>query len=164
VGRELTFWTIRLATLFYALAVFARLRNPKSPLAGRIPWTLGCIFYLIHVALAFEFFHGWSHASAVQETARRTWEMFGVASGSGIYWNYVFTAVWVADAAWWWISALSHCRRPKWLTCAIHGFMGFLFFNAVIIFGSPLSRWFGALVLLALAAYVGCRKPRRYIA
>ena len=151
MGRELTFWTIRAATLCYALAVFARLRRRESVTAGRIPWTAGCVLYLVHVALAFHFFHNWSHADAVRETARRTQEMFGIADGSGVYWNYLFTAVWTIDVFWWWTSARKY---PNWLKYAIHGFMAFMFLNAVIVFGSPGMRWLGAVVLAALLVYI----------
>lgn len=32
-------------------------------------------------------------------TARRTLDMTGLASGAGLYLNYLFVAVWIADAA-----------------------------------------------------------------
>jgi hypothetical protein len=152
MGKQLTYWTIRAATALYALALVARMRRPKSLDSGRVLWTAGCLLYLVHVALAFHFFHSWSHSAAYAETARRTLEMFGVASGRGIYWNYLFTAVWTFDAAWWWIAAASYRSRSPSIEYAIQGFLAFMFFNAVLVFGSPGMRWFGALLGVALLA------------
>ena len=73
--------------------------------------------------------------------------MFGTASGSGVYWNYVFTAVWGVDVLWWWIAPFKYEARAKWITYAIHGFLAFMFFNAAIVFGSPFMRIFGVLLM-----------------
>jgi len=69
---------------------------------------------------------------------------------SGLYLNYVFTVVWVADAAWWLLSAASYARRPRWINATVHGFMAFMFFNATVVFGKGATRWLGAAVTAGL--------------
>ncbi|MBM3786009.1 MAG: hypothetical protein FJW30_16740 [Acidobacteria bacterium] len=81
--------------------------------------------YLIHVALAFTFVYGWSHAAALRETARQTRELFGVDSGAGIYLNYLMTLVWGADCIWNW-------RARAWRVF-VHALLAFLFFNASVV-------------------------------
>jgi hypothetical protein len=132
--------------------------------AARITWTLACAFYLAHVVTAFQFHHHWSHLAAYRETARQTAEVFGLNWGGGLYFNYVFTLLWIADAAWWWQTGLDRYRcRPGWMTLAVHAFFGFMFLNATAVFGSGPMRWFGvaAALILALMAFAmtGSRSP-----
>ncbi len=130
----LTLWTIRLACILY----FAALLGWR-----RWAWTAGLIAYLTHVAAAFAFRHGWSHDAAFRETARRTDELFGVQSGAGLYFNYAFTAVWLADVVWLWTSGDTYRTRPRWISVSIHAFMAFMFFNATVVFASGWVRWLG---------------------
>ena len=92
-GEAFTIWTVRLATLLYvaALAIWVTANSPRGRKIARLGWTAACLCYLAHVYGAFAFMHGWSHASAYLETARQTQELFGLAWGGGIYFNYLFT-------------------------------------------------------------------------
>ncbi len=132
--------TVRIAVLLYVLAYVLP--------AGRWLWTLGCFAYLLHVAAAFHFAHGWSHDHAFETTKLRSLETTGWDSGSGLYVNYAFTLVWLGDVALLWLGV----RQPRWLFWSVHGFMAFMMFNAVIVFGQGAIRWWGlaAGVLLAL--------------
>jgi len=100
-----------------------------------------CILFLFHVAIAFHLGHGWSHRDAFERTERIS------GFGPGIFVSYLFLAVWVADAIWAWAAFDSYLSRPRWLSWTIIGFMGFVWFNAVFVFGSWLFRvttlWFG---------------------
>ena len=117
-------WTIRLACIFYVIAVAQIIRRRPA----RAYWIIGCALYLAHVAAAFQYAYHWSHEFAVQEIARQTgW-------GGGVWFNYVFTAVWSADALWWLIAPLSRAARPGWVGIAMHSFMGFMFVNGAIVF------------------------------
>jgi hypothetical protein len=140
----LILWTVRLATLFYVLALLRV--HPK------LSWTAGCLCFLAHVYAAFEFHHHWSHDSAHAETALQTAKLFGINSGNGIYFNYLFVMTWTADTAWWWINEKSRETRAKWISASIHGFMAFMFFNGVVVFANGPIRWIGlaatALILL----------------
>ena len=137
-------WTIRLATLCYAAALAQLIyRRDARPL-----WTLGCLLYLAHVLAAFHFAYHWSHAFAVAETARQTQALFGLNWGGGVWFNYVFTALWTADTLWWWCSPQTRASRPLLLSRSIHFYLAWMFINGAIVFPQGLTRW----VSLALAA------------
>src|SRR5262245_23179114 len=104
-GDSLTRGTIWLALgCAAAMAVEAMLcqQRPRDERLARWLWTLGCAAYLGHVLAAFHFYHHWSHAAASRETARQTTETIGITWAGGIYFNYLFTALWLADVVWWW--------------------------------------------------------------
>ena len=129
-GQALTVWVIWLATALYVAAVAGWLMRQDR--LARVLWTAGCGLYVVHVAGAFQFYHHWSHAAAYRETARQTLEVVGLNWGGGLYFNYVFTAVWVADVIWWWRGIETYRRRPRAITIAVHTFMAFMFLNAVL--------------------------------
>ena len=114
--------------------------------AARIFWIAGGAFYLAHVAAAFQFEHHWSHAVAYEATARQTADVFGLNWGGGLYFNYVFTILWIAQAIWWWRS-----RALQW-------FFAFMFFNATIVFGSWLMRVLGLVSIVALVVVYKLRR------
>ncbi len=148
IGALLTLWSARLAFLLYAAALAAWLTGKPRP--ARVAWALGFLVYLSHVVSAFHFHHHWSHAAAYEETARRTAELFGVRSGSGLYCNYAFTAVWALDVIWIWSSPETYRRRPRSIAAATHSFMAFMFFNATVAFVSGWVRWLGLTATVAL--------------
>ncbi|MBZ5603337.1 MAG: hypothetical protein LAO79_13635 [Acidobacteriia bacterium] len=139
-----------------SLALWMKRRDAGA----RLAWTAGCALYLAHVAAAFALRHHWSHAAAYQETARQTREVFGIDSGAGIYFNYAFTILWIADALWWWLAGLDRYRtRPRRVTVAVHLFFAFMFFNGAIVFGSPFMRWLGTAAILILLVVAASRLP-----
>ena len=140
----------------YVLSVALWLKRRDG--AARIAWTIACAFYLAHVAAAFQLRHHWSHLAALQETARQTREVFGVNWGGGLYFNYAFTIVWIADAYWWWRAGLTGYRaRRRWVALGVNLFFAFMFFNATVVFGSPFMRWFGVAAMLILAVVAASR-------
>ena len=160
-GEAITRLTVQGALLLYAATLGLRLARPSSGRAARILWTAGCLLFLAHVAAAFHFFHGWSHAHAYRETARQTRDLVGVGSGAGLYLNYVFTAAWVADAAWWWIAGLDrYRRRGQWVDVLLHGFMLFIAINATVVFERGPIRWVGVGVAGVLVALLLIRRNR----
>ncbi|MGI9471428.1 MAG: hypothetical protein ACR2NZ_07855, partial [Rubripirellula sp.] len=79
------------------LAVFSRmvLRIARPRLPQESPslsdcdlWTIGFAAYVVHVLLAFEFVHQWSHNRAWQQTAEETAQVTGLTRGDGIWVNY----------------------------------------------------------------------------
>jgi hypothetical protein len=148
-GELLTRWTVRVAVAFYVASLATRVRIPKW---SRFAWTLGCLAYLVHVVCAFEFYHHWSHAEAYAFTARQTAAVVGLDWGGGIYVNYAFTFVWLADVVWWWSAVKSYEIRSRWIEWSVQAFMGFIAFNGTVVFASGFSRWFGigACVVLAV--------------
>jgi hypothetical protein len=151
-GEAFTVWSVRAATVVYAAALAFRLvaKSSGGRRAARLLWTAGCAFYLAHVCGAFQYFHGWSHASAYAETARQTAALFGVEWGGGLYFNYVFTIAWLADVLWWWRGSERYENRPRWISASLHAFFALMFFNGAVVFASGPSRWFGAAATPAL--------------
>jgi hypothetical protein len=160
-GELLTRWTVYLALALYATALAIRClaagRRPALQ-GARLAWTGGCLAFLAHVGCAFQFYHGWSHARALAATAERAAEVVGLAWGGGLYANYAFGLLWAADAGWWWLRPDGYRRRPAGLEGAVQGFLGFMAFNATVVFGAGAVRWGACLGLLGLAAAAWCRR------
>lgn len=157
VGLEvaLTKWTIWVALVGYVAGasglILAR-QQPRWTYLARLAWTLGCLAYLGHVYCAFQFYHGWSHAAAFEETARQTRETVGWEVGEGLFVSYLFTLVWLADVVWWWLAgAESYMRRPRLFTITWQAFFFFIVFNATVVFESGAARWLGMVLCAGLA-------------
>jgi hypothetical protein len=163
-GEWITRWTVRGALALYALSVALRLAAPGRRRGARLLWTIGCVLFLAHVAVAFHFYHGWSHAHAYRETARQTRERFGIDWGGGLYFNYAFTVAWAADAAYGWVAGPdAYQRRSRWVGAALHAFFLFMAFNGAIVFAAGATRWVAAVVMggLLLLALVRLGRVRR---
>jgi hypothetical protein len=153
MGELLIAWSARVVVVFYLLRLAADvlIADPvRRDRWARWAWTVGCAVYLVHVAFAFQFLHHWSHAAAVEHAARRTFEVVGLEFGAGIFVNYVFTLLWIADVVLWWRRSLT--GRPTgpvyyWVIQAIFGFM---MFNATVVFGPAFWRWVAAGALVAI--------------
>jgi hypothetical protein len=176
-GELLTRWSIRLALLFYTIALALLLRcfhsgmggspmQPRNARTGRpchlvqiirmarLAWTLGCLFYLSHILLAFHFFYRWSETFAYNQTARQTRELFGLNWGGGLYFNYLFTAIWIGDATYWWLAGDDrYLRRSPRITLPIHAFLFFIAVNGAIIFPHGPMRHVSAIIAVFLLAY-----------
>ncbi|HUF62613.1 MAG TPA: hypothetical protein VMN36_11110 [Verrucomicrobiales bacterium] len=153
-GELLTRLSIWLAVTAYAIACAGMLlRREQRVESGwiRVVWTLGCGFFLVHVACAFGFYHEWSHADAYRATARQTAEMTGTEWGGGVYFNYLFAAFWSADALWQWSAPSSFARRPKIVAAVLHGYLFFMVFNGAFIFVRGPAKWLGLLLCAGVA-------------
>src|SRR5947209_7649561 len=116
LGEWFTRGTARVAVMLYLLALSLRLladgrRNWQA--SARWSWTVGGIAYLLHVICAFQYYHDWSHAAAYTATARQTAAVVGWDWGGGLYANYVFTVVWLADILSWWRSRDRYATQPR---------------------------------------------------
>jgi hypothetical protein len=145
--------TIALGVAAYGVAEWRRLRRgPDGP--ARAWWTAALACTLAHAAAAFHWRHGWSHAAAHADTARQLGAAIGWAWGGGLYVNYAFYLVWIADAAWWWVAPARYARRPPWVTTAVSGFILFVVLNGAVVFARGPVRLIGAaVVLLVLVAW-----------
>lgn len=125
-------------------------------LVVQLAWFVGAWSMLCHVAVAFQHVHDWSHESAFRDTAKTA----GV--GEGVYVNYLFVAVWLADASWLLGWPTRYANRPRWIRYAVHGFLAFVMFNATVVYGEGMIRWVGIgwFALLAIALWK-CLLPRR---
>lgn len=146
-GITLTLWTVRGALLAYVAALVWMLVAPQfRPVrhAARIVWTVGCGLVLAHVVCAFQFYHAWSHADAFQHTAEETQRLLGWRFGAGVYFNYLFAAVWIGDCAWWWVRPQSYDTRPRLLGWIVHAYLLLIVFNGAVVFAAGPIRWFGS--------------------
>jgi hypothetical protein len=156
VGDDRTRQTVRLALASYGVAasLLPWLRGDEWAAGsgrGRLArwcWTFSWATYLVHVALAFHYYHHWSHADAL----RHTQEVSGF--GPGIFVSYLFTLAWTADVAWWWLVPRRYARRPVWIGWWWHGFMAVVIFNATVVYETGLIRWAGLALLSWLLADV----------
>ncbi len=149
VGDDRTRDTVRLALVYYGLAASLMpwlagedwaARTGRGRLA-RWCWTFGWATYLVHVLLAFHYQHHWSHAEAVRHTEAVS------GFGPGIYASHLFTVLWTADVAWWWLAAARYARRPAWVGWLWHGYLLFVIFNATVVYEAGLIRWAGVALL-----------------
>jgi hypothetical protein len=160
MGELLIVWSARIVVLFYALRLAADflVADPtRRERWARWAWTAGCVLFLAHLGLAFHFLHRWSHASAVAHTAQRTNEVVGLSWGGGVYINYAFTILWVADVVWWWIRAARNEPTPAAAYWTVHAIFAFMFFNATVVFGPPFWKWIvlaGTCVLVAARLFL----------
>ena len=152
-GEWLTGATAWLAFVlwFTALVWPGRTRRPSRERTAARCWLAGSLVMLLHTALAFHVYHGWSHAAAVVDTARQTQALTGLNWGGGVWLNYLFAAVWLGDAGWRIAAPANHTRRPRWLVVTTHGFLAFIWFNATVVFGSWPMQVAGAAAFIWLA-------------
>jgi hypothetical protein len=164
-GDDLTRNTVRLALGYYAVAAALMLLLQPAEWTGqrqgrlaRACWTLAWAAYLVHLAMAFHFYHHWSHGDAV----RHTREVSGF--GEGIYFSHLFTLLWGADVAVWWLWPKAYATRRPWIGTSLHAFMTFVIFNATVVYESGLIGWAAILVyggLSTLAIYRSLAVSRR---
>ncbi|HEY7312912.1 MAG TPA: hypothetical protein VH643_26345 [Gemmataceae bacterium] len=157
-GELLTRWTVRLALALYALGLVLRwsARGRRSRLAAaRLAWSAGCLAFLLHVLYAFQFYHHWSHADAYAVTAQRTAAVVGWDWGGGVYANYAFAVVWLADVVWWWRGLTSYAARPRSVEWSVQAFLAFMVFNAAVVFAEGVTRWVSLIVCLVLLTFRG---------
>lgn len=151
-GEMLTRNTVRLSLAWYvaALCLMMRLQTDDwraKSVVGRVArwsWTWAIVCFLVHLAMAFHYYHHWSHADAFEHTRQQS----GI--GEGIYVSYFFTWVWFADALWWWIRPDAYAARSIWIDRLLHGFMLFIVFNGMVVFESGPIRVAGIVVFIGL--------------
>jgi hypothetical protein len=150
-------------TIWASLALFTAADVARSRARGApsgVAWgafATGLLLALVHTLLAFALVHGWSHDAAVRATAAQTDAVFGLAFGGGVYVNYLFFAVWAADAVWWRLAPRDY-KRPPGVTWTLRAFYLVIILNAAVIFA---AGWRRAAGLVLIAALVGgwIRRP-----
>lgn len=110
------------------------------------------------------FYHEWSLTAAHQDTAEKTQAAIGWRFGGGIYFNYLFLLIWLADAIWWWIAPAGYANRGKVVNLLVYGYLFFIAFNGVVVFGQGATHWTGlgvCLVFVVWAGWQGLSKRQR---
>jgi hypothetical protein len=152
--------TMIAATAAWAAGEALMRRSPRADRAARAFWTAGIALALVHVGLAFHLVYAWDHEAAVVATVRQTADRFGQGWRGGIYVNYVFLAIWLADVCCWWLAPASRASRSPRLEAARLALFVFMFFNGAVVFASGIGRLIGiASVSVALLAPLA-RRPR----
>jgi hypothetical protein len=162
LGDDLTRHTVRLALLYYGVAVVLLLHlRPEDWFAttgrGRLArwcWSLGWAAYVVHLGMAFHFYHGWSHRAAVAHVEQVS------GFGPGIFVSHAYTLAWTLDVLWWWRWPASYARRPAWLGWALHGFLVFVIFCATVVYEAGFIRWAGIALFFGLGAVFWMRKQQ----
>jgi hypothetical protein len=142
---DLTRHTVRVSLVYYALACGLMLSGREGRTA-RLCWTLALAAFLVHLWFAFVWWHGGSHAAAVEHTRVRS----GV--GEGIWASHLFTLLWTLDVLWWWASPASRRARPAWVGRTLHAYLAFITFNGTVVYETGLIRWAGLAMFAGLAA------------
>ena len=151
-GDALIRWTVRLSLLYYAAAAILMLRCGSADWRaesgrGRLArwcWTLACAAFLIHVAVAFHFYHHWSHQSAFDHVEQVS------HFGPGIYVSYFFTLLWTADVLWWWAFPAGYALRLHRIGWLMHAFLAFIIFCGTVVYETGPMRWAGLLMFVGL--------------
>lgn len=136
--------TAWLSFVFYCSSILMQLQG-KAWTWVRLLWSFAALVFAIHVALAFQLVHLWSHDAAWQATE----EQGGV--GEGVYLNYLVLAIWLMDVGWWWIKPQQYLHRSRWISVTINVFFLFMWFNAAVIFAKGPMRWLGVAGFVILA-------------
>lgn len=151
LGDDLTRHTVRVSLAFYLPALTLMIVRRRYPEAGwddiaRTLWTLAWAAYIVHLAMAFHYYHEWSHAHAMEHTESRS------GFGQGIYFSHLFTLLWTADVAYWWLSPEGYLRRSSRVAWLLHAYMLFVVFNATVVYEQGFIRWAGVALFVWLIA------------
>lgn len=142
-GANVIRWTILGGTILWAWSEVRKIREPDRSGPARLLYTAALALALAHTVAAFEVAYGWSHAAAFDRTARQTAAMTGVRWGGGIFVNYLFLALWAADATYWWAAPGGYLRRPLHVDRLRLAVFLFMFINGAIVFAGPVARAVG---------------------
>ena len=113
-------------------------------------WALGAVLCAVHMLLAMGIRHGWSHQSALESTAAQTQAVYGLNWGGGVYVNYAFLAVWLAELIWWRASPATYLSRRSSATWSARIFYLIVLFNAAVLFASGFRALAGLLLIAFL--------------
>ena len=108
-------------------------------------WVCACAAYVVHVGVAFDRVHNWSHNAAFEHVESVS------GFGGGIFVSYGFSLIWMLDAIWCVAFPVTHESRPCWLNCAIQGFLAFMVFNGTVVYETGWIRYAGILAFAILA-------------
>lgn len=147
------------ATAAWACAECLALRRPDDSNA-RSFYTAAVALAIVHALAAFHVTYAWSHERALAATARQTAAVAGLAWGGGLFVNYAFLFLWLADAAWWWIAPMRRARRSVPLERTRLFLFMFMFINGAIVFAGLTGRVVGVPAVAAVAtAWARAARP-----
>ena len=148
--RLALYGTIWVAMVLFVAGETGKRRAPHSPWPWRA-WTIGAVFCAAHMVIAMGFHHGWSHEHAIRETAARSAAVYGFGWSGGLYVNYAFLILWIAETLWWAVDPDSYSRRSPVVTWLLRVFYAIIIVNGVVIFASAPGRVAGVTLSAWLA-------------
>ena len=137
-------WAVRDAMVIMVAVLAAELRGATA--TNRMIawlWLSGALFALAHSVGSLMTFHHGSQAAALESTAVQTEQLLGFRFGAGLYVNYLFVVVWLADAAFRLIAPSRYALLPTWYRSLVIGFLVFIAINGAIVFKSGWIRMVG---------------------
>ncbi|MFG0294898.1 MAG: hypothetical protein ACF8PG_03245 [Maioricimonas sp. JB045] len=164
MGNLLVAWSARLAIAAWAVRWLHDLHRPgqSPPRWLSLVWTMGGVTNLLHVLVAFHYAHAWDAAAAWEHVARQTAAVTGWHWGGGLYVNYVFSLLWLADVGVCWRACVLRRPLPPTYLVILHGLFVFMIFNATVVFGPPVWKWvFPVFAVLSLAVWLIRRRTSR---
>ena len=145
--------TIWLSLLGLLLSEVGRQRQRLTLSRARWPiaWSaIGIVAGVVHSLIAFDSVYHWDHALAVELTASRAAELYGIAWAGSLYVNYLFLAWWATDTVWWALSPDSFIRRASAIEWLWRLLVLTMVVNGAVIFASPTGRIAGVPLTAAL--------------
>jgi hypothetical protein len=146
------------ATIWMALALFVAGEDNKRrerdtqihrPWTVRL-WGVGAILACVHSLVALGVVYDWDHARAVQVTAERAADVYGVAWRGSLFVNYAFLAWWLVDVRWWWRHPRGYFVRARTVEWCWRIVAFVMLANGAIVFASPTGRLAGAPLIALL--------------
>ena len=142
------------ATIWLALAAFvAGEFGKRRRIVPRWAWRVslaGALLCVVHIVIALGSRHHWSHDAAVRATARQTAAVYGVEWGGGVYVNYVFVAVWLAELWQWRAQPVKYLARSPAAQWRLRAFFIIIIVNAAVVFAAPSHRVAGIVLTATL--------------
>ena len=136
--------------------------NPKKLRLRRWLFGLSAAVFLAHVILSFHVFYDWSQTTALADVRRQTRDVTGLEWSIGLWINYAFAALWLAEALWLCLAPIRHAERPRSVTWLVRGIFWFMAFNGAFVFVKGPQRWLGFMLCLSvIAAWATERKLAR---
>jgi hypothetical protein len=149
-------------TIWLALAAFVvgeagKRRRPIPRWAWPVSFS-GAVLCGLHIVIAMGHQHHWNHDAAVEATARQTAAVYGFAWGGGVYVNYLFLAVWLAELWRWWTRPAEYLAGNPAVTWALRAFFFIIIVNAAVVFAAPRTRVAGV-VLTGTLLLIWIKRP-----
>jgi hypothetical protein len=119
----------------------------------------GAALMIVHMLIAMGAVHGWSHRAAIEATAAQTRAVFGLDWGGGVFVNYAFLAVWIAELGAWRAAPGRYARWSPAIVWPLRAFNLVVIANAAIVFAAGWRRLAGAALTAGLVA-IWMRRPR----
>lgn len=115
-------------------------------------WAAGVGLCAVHMAIAMAVRYGWSHETAVTETAARAAAVYGFAWQGSLYVNYLFLGAWLGETTWWAVSPRTYLAREPASVWALRAFYVVIIVNAAVIFARASARPAGVVLVAVLMA------------